>query len=246
MARDLDHLRRSAEQLVRRELGSRIARDAARHGLRRGARAIGRRLRNATLTVVVLLGLLVLSGIVTGGISLLTLLAAIVLIPLAALLVLFWPSSQRRNRSSPLVDGGVAVRLDRLAERTEVRLMERCRHLPGTAAPTLDRIVGRLRDLRPALARLTPDSPVGGDAERLIGKHLPGLVDTYLALPPSDRAFGSADSQRFTASLGLVADELDGLCASLGEDCRHGFDTELRFLETRYGKNSLLSLDRPA
>jgi hypothetical protein len=63
---------------------------------------------------------------------------------------------------------------------------------------------------------------------------MPRLVDTYLELPPSSRVPGSEASKRFTESLGIVADELDNLLQRATHDRQSSFETQNRFIETRY------------
>ena len=75
---------------------------------------------------------------------------------------------------------------------------------------------------------------LAGDARRLIGQHLPRLIDSYLELPASARAAGSESSQRFTESLDIVANELDSLLDTCCRDRQLSFDTQQRFIETRY------------
>lgn len=243
MARDLDHVRR-AEELVRRNLGSRAARDRARQRVERGARSVLRRLRNAALTFVGLLVLLI-AGFATGALGIVSGLLGLLAAFIITLMVLFWPSRRRPAQPPRTIDGGAATRLDRLAAQAEAYLLDRNRALPHLAAPALDRIVERLRDLEPSLATVPPEAPIGGEAQRLIGQHLPGLIDNYLALPPSERPFEGDNSRRLAESLGIVADELDELCERIGEERRTGFETERRFLETRYQGGDRLSLDRP-
>ena len=101
----------------------------------------------------------------------------------------------------------------------------------------------RNRHLEPALAGVSSDTPIGGEAQRLIGQHLPGLVNTYNGLPPPERQKGS-DADRILADrLDVVADELDHLCERVGCEKRARFDTETRFIETRYREGGL-SLDK--
>jgi hypothetical protein len=153
---------------------------------------------------------------------------------IVAFLVLFLPVRDGPERRPTVIDGGAAVRLDALAAQAENYLFDRSRALPHHAGPALDRILERLRDLEPALATVPVETPVGGEAQRLIGQHLPGLIDNYLALPASERPFDGDNSRRLGESLGIVADELDHLCERIGEERRTGFETERRFLETRY------------
>lgn len=244
MARELDHVRRRSEELVRRNLGSRASRDRARQKVERGARSVLRRMRNAALTFVGLLVLLIL-GFATGTLGIVSGLLGLVAAFVITLMVLFWPARQRPIAPPRTIDGGTVTRLDLLANQAEGYLLDRNQALPQLAAPALDRIVLRLRDLEPSLATVPADVPIGGEAQRLIGQHLPGLIDNYLSLPPSERPFDGDNSRRLAESLGIVADELDHLCERIGEERRTGFETERRFLETRYRDGDRLSLDRP-
>jgi hypothetical protein len=61
-------------------------------------------------------------------------------------------------------------------------------------------------------------------------------VDSFLELPPAARAPGSENSRRLTESLDVVAEELTRLSGEIGHQRRLGFDTQHRFIETRYGR----------
>jgi len=218
-------------------------------GLERGVRSLLIRLRRAGLTFAGLLAALVVYMIGFGGVGFFTFLLAMFAILLMTLMVVFLPVRDRGRPSEewtakPVVDGGAAVRLDRLTAQTEAWLVQRCRALPHQAGPALDRIVFRLRELEPSLATVPSQSQIGGEAQRLIGQHLPSLVDTYLGLPPAERGFHSPTSERLADSLGIVADQLDDLCERIADERRMGFETERRFIETRYKDGDRLSLDR--
>jgi len=251
MSRELDLFRRQAEQLMQRNTGSsRAAREAAKRSLERGVRSFLIRLRRAGITFTALLGALVVYMIAAGFPGIVTLALALLAILLAAIVVMFLPVRQRRRdpaarQPRPVVDGGKAVRLDQLAAGTEDWLLERCRALPHQAAPALDRVIDRLRDLEPSLATVPSATPLGGQAQRLIGEHLPGLVDTYLNLPPAERGFHSETSRQLAESLGIVADQLDDLCERVATERRMGFDTERRFIESRYRDGDRLGIDPP-
>ncbi len=237
-------MRRDFEDQVRRQFGSQAARDAHKRRLERGVRAIGRRLRNSAIAFVALLFLIIL-GISTGVLGWITAPLALIATFVISVLVLFWPSSGgSRDDFGPVIDATATHRLDRLASQTEDWLVQRAGGLPREAAPALDRIVDRLRELEPVLARTPSDSPNGGEAQRLIGQHLPGLVNTWLGLPPQERAPGAEHSHRLADSLAIVADELDHLCEKVGCERIASFDVERRFIETRYRDGNDLSLDK--
>ena len=238
-------MRRDFEDQVRRQFGSSAAREANKRRLERGVRAVGRRLRNSAIAFVGLLFLIIV-GIATGALGWITAPLALVATFIISVLVLFWPSSSRARGDDfgPVIDATATHRLDRLAAQTEDWLVQRARALPNEAGPSLDRIVARLRELEPALAGTLSDTPNGGEAQRLIGQHLPGLVNTYLGLPPQERAPGAEHSRRLADSLVIVADELDHLCEKVGCERIASFDVERRFIETRYRDGNDLSLDK--
>ena len=160
-----------------------------------------------------------------------------------AFISLSWPSRpqgaagrRRRTARRPLP-------LAELAARAEEGLLDRCRELPGRAQGAADAILARLAELQPHLGALDPQSVLAGDARRLIGQHLPRLVDSYLELPASARAPGSESSQRFTESLVIVANELDSLLDTCCRDRQMNFDTQRRFIETRYNDDGSLRGD---
>lgn len=228
--------------------GSRAAREAARRNLERGVRSFLIRLRRAGFTFVALFSALVVYMIVYGFIGIFTLMFALAGILLLSMLVMTFPVRDRRPKRPPegaVVDGGTAARLDVLTHQTEEWLVERCRALPSQAGPALDRIVFRLRDLAPSLATVPADTALGGEAKRLIGEHLPNLVTTYLSLPPGERSFYSDTSERLSESLGIVADQMDDLCERVAQERRMGFETERRFIESRYSDDENLKLGRP-
>jgi hypothetical protein len=238
-------MRRDFEDQVRRQFGSNAAREANKRRLERGVRAVGRRLRNSAIAFLAML-LLIIGGIATGYLGIVTTLLALIATFIIAVLVLFWPSGVRGRDDDlgPVIDATATHRLDRLASQTEDWLVQRSRDLPHEAGPALDRIVARLRDLEPALAGTSSDTPNGGQAQRLIGQHLPGLVNTWLGLPQQERRPGADHSHRLADSLSIVADELDDLCEKVGCERIASFDVERRFIETRYRDGNDLSLDK--
>ena len=102
------------------------------------------------------------------------------------------PLLARRPQGAETADpsGAPALPLAELAARAEEGLLDRCPELPGRALGAADAILARLAELQPHLGELDPQSVLAGDARRLIGQHLPRLVDSYLELPASARASG--------------------------------------------------------
>jgi hypothetical protein len=231
MRHEIERALLDTEDFLQRQLGSRAAREMSKRKVKRGMSEVLRRVRRAALIVLVLMAALIGTSIFTS-IGFFTWMLAIPTIFLAAFLSLFWPARGRRQEERSPAVSGVAAGLDLLAGRTEEWLLERCQYLPRPALPAADFIVGRLRELQPELARVNPNSPVAGEAQRLIGQHLPRLVEAYLELPAQN--LGGENAERLTASLDTVAEELDRLSDAICRDRGLTFETQTRYIESRY------------
>jgi hypothetical protein len=233
---DFDRALTETEDFLSRQLGSRAAREAQKRKVQRGVREVLRRVRRSALLFVSLLAALTLYSIFVAPIGFLTWLVAIPTIFLAALVLLFWPSRRRQAAASETT---TPARLESAAAETEEWLLARCHELPRAALRSVDAILAHLAELQPNLAALPPDAPLEGEARRLICQHLPRLVDTYLSLPPAARGPDSENSERLTESLGIVAGELERLSGEISRDGHLSFDTQHRFIETRYKDRGL-------
>ncbi|HET9427200.1 MAG TPA: hypothetical protein VFO69_02465 [Allosphingosinicella sp.] len=234
MGFELERILYDTEDFLLRTMRSGTVRQAQRKRAQRKWQEAMRRMRRATWILAGLLIMLVGAGIVTD-IGFFTWLVALPTAFFVAFLSLFWPSRQKaeapqRMESAPL---------EEMAIRAADGLLDRCDELPGRAIGSADLIIGRLHELAPHLGALRSGDPAEGDARRLICQHLPRLVDTYLDLPPSMRAPGSEATTRFTESLTIVAQEFDSLLDRCCRDRQLGFETQHRFIETRYRDGSL-------
>lgn len=234
MRGDLERALVDTEEFLHRQLGSRAAREASKRKVKRGIGEVLRRVRRAALVVLVLMASLIGWSILISPIGFLTWLLAIPTVFLAALVTLFWPSGRKRRDEQWSEAPAAPARLDALAGRTEEWLLERCEALPRPALPAADFILGRLRELQPELARLNPAAPVAGEAQRLIGQHLPRLIDSYVELPPAGRDPHGENGRRLTESLDIVAEELDRLSDEICRERGLRFETQTRFIESRY------------
>jgi hypothetical protein len=232
MAFELERILYETEDFLRRSIATPSRREAKRRKAQRRLMEAMRRARRAGLILAGLLLALVAASVVLGGIGFFTWVVALPTAFFIAFLSMFWGT---KRQEEPVAQGDApALPLAELAARAEEGLLDRCNELPGRALPTADAILARLAELQPHLGALDPQSVLAGDARRLIGQHLPRLIDSYLELPPSARAAGSESSQRFTGSLNIVANELDSLLETCCRDRQLSFDTQQRFIETRY------------
>ena len=173
-------------------------------------------------------------GWVAGGMGLGLFLLAILLVPMAAIAGLLLPVG------GPDVDAIDKAAPAELPAITEVFLDRQRKVLPRLAAPQLDGIAVQLAALETQLARVPADHPVAQDIGRLLGNHLPELVDRYTRIPPLQRSStvehdGRTPELTVIDGLKAVENELSRASASLAEGDRDGLRIQGKFLEARYG-----------
>ena len=106
--------------------------------------------------------------------------------------------------------------------------------LPPEARELYDSILSILGDLPPHLAGIEPNATLAWDARRLIGQHLPGLVETWARLPGVARERDSEAKARLLKGLATLETELTDLCREASRETRMWLETQERYLESRY------------
>ena len=81
---------------------------------------------------------------------------------------------------------------------------------------------------------------------RLLGKHLPELVDRYEKVAPAQRKVatvpgGPTIERQLIDGLSLIEAELVRVNDQLGKDDRDAFAVQGKFLENRYGRDGTLT-----
>ena len=117
------------------------------------------------------------------------------------------------------------------------------RGLPAPAQAEIDRIGNALTPLRVSLARLGDTVPEAQDARRLLSIHLPGLIDRYLHVPAAYRTEadgeGKTVDQRLTEALAAGREALTDISDSLARGDVAAFETQGRFIQSRYKDDAL-------
>ncbi|HEY0413061.1 MAG TPA: hypothetical protein VGD66_07960, partial [Allosphingosinicella sp.] len=102
------------------------------------------------------------------------------------------------------------------------------------AEASLDIILVHLADLPPYLAQLDPNATLAWDARRLLGDHLPRLVDAWCGLPAVTREKDAEARGRLTDGLATLAEELARLTGEVSRDERMRLEAQSRFVASRY------------
>ena len=124
--------------------------------------------------------------------------------------------------------------LGHLAADAEEWLLTRRPGLPRDVLHAVDEILVHLGDLQPHLDRIDPHASLAWDARRLIGDHLPRLIENWCDLPTAVREQDPALADRLVESLETLEDELARLCRDISRSTLVDFEARRRFIESRY------------
>ena len=220
------------EAVARYDGGTAEAAGARRRHYGRMAQSVGRRLGNMGMAIGALVVATIGFGLLVNPIGW----AGLFFVSLAILAVLIffsvWPVDTKRTTFS-----------EQLPTRTVVRQLEGLlvRHrsaLPAVASRRVDAISAQLPMLESRLAEVDALDPLAQDARRLMGKHLPDLIDRYERVPAAYRnerdGEGMTVDERLVASLDTARAALDEIGAKLAHSDRQAFETQGRFIESRY------------
>jgi len=212
-------------------------RDAARRERQRLNADLGRRFARVAVAV----GLISLVTIIVGlimPIGMFGFLAAVGLAIGAAGLLGFMPSREARlpAPSADLPNGEMVQRFDSYLFRAR-------RGLPAPAQSEIDAISAVLPSLRETMERVDTLDPSAQDARRLMSIHLPGLIDRYARVPVSYRAEvdgeGKTVDERLVEGLAASRAALGEISQKLAKADMAAFETQGRFIASRYGEESI-------
>ena len=136
-----------------------------------------------------------------------------------------------------LPNGEMVRRFDSYIYRTRAAL-------PAPAQAEIDQLSAQLPPLKTTLERLETLDPNAQDARRLMSIHLPGLIDRYLHVPSAYRGQpdgeGITVDQRLVEALGASRAALTEITEKLAKADMMAFETQGRFIKSRYGEDGEL------
>lgn len=201
---------------------------------RRGTAAFARRVANFAMVIGALVVATIAFGLIIGPIGIGGLFAVMALALLALIFFSVWPTERRRK---------VAPFRDDMPNQAIVRRLDDLLHnyrgaLPAPAAVQAEQIGRQLPLLESRLAELDTLDPLAQDARRLMGRHLPDLIERYERVPPQYRherdGEGLTVDDRLAAGLDAANEALRELGAKLAREDVDALHVQGRFIETRY------------
>jgi len=200
--------------------------------------AWARRIATALIAIGIVMAATIVIGIVVDGIGL----GGFVLSLLAMAAAAFFILMPRRER--PIVDYKEDMPNQAVVQRLGTLLTRKRAALPAPAARTIDAISQQLPLLESRLAETQMLDPLAQDARRLMGKHLPELIERYERVPAAYRAErdgeGLTVDERLVQGLDAAGKALDDLGRKLAREDMDAFETQGRFIESRYKDDGAL------
>ena len=205
---------------------------AQRRQYGRSAKSVGKRLANMGMAIAALIVATLVFGLVVQPIGWTGLF--IVALAIMAILILFsrTPSEPKRVAYSEQLPTKTVVR------QLDSFLVSQRPALPAPAVRRVDAISAQLPLLESRLAEVDVLDPLAQDARRLMGKHLPELIDRYERVPAAYRherdGEGLTVDERLVAGLDAANTALGEIGAKLAREDLSAFETQGRFIESRY------------
>ena len=233
-ARNSDVIIREARQslALQRAGGRRVAPQGAQR-IRRGH--FGRKLRNVAFAVVgIWLGLTILGSIISG-IGFTGLAMGVAATVAAVWLFGSYPKLKVPSRAD-IDPASPDVRA--LVGRTELWLESQRRALPAPAVKLVDLIGLQLDALGEQLVGLDQASPQAVEVRKLVGQHLPEMIDGYQKIPEQlrhEERAGTTPSKQFVDGLQTISGEIDSVTRQLAAGALDNLAIKTRYLEYKYG-----------
>ena len=215
-------------------------REAARRERQRLNAGLGRAAARAGIGIVAVSLAAIAIGLFVTPIGMFGFLAAVGLAVGVGVLLLGSGSREvaAPNVAPDLPNGQMVARFDSYLFRAR-------RALPGPAQAEIDRLSAQLPALRQTLERIPDLDPNAQDARRLMSTHLPNLIDRYLHVPNVYRGQldgeGVSVDDRLVEALAAGRAALNDIVENLARNDLAAFETQGRFIQSRYKEDSLIS-----
>ena len=197
----------------------------------RRAHFYGKVARAAMAVGVVLVGAGII-GAVIDGIGFWGVMITALLGTAAAYLLLRYP-----EMPMPTAESLRQTDLGTLAGKTEIWLEAQRPALPAPAIPIVQVIGLRLDALAPQLQALEESNPASREVRKLVGEHLPELINSYKRIPEPLRRQdngGKTPEQQLVDGLKRIDLEIETMTSQIARGELDKLATRERFLEIRY------------
>lgn len=221
----LQRQREGGRRVTRCSIGKRSAEMKRLHMLRKATRM--------AFAVMAILFAALVTGLVINGIGF-TGIVVTFLAVVAALGVLGTFPRMKVPELSALNRGDVRS----MVARTELWLEAQRPALPAPAVTLVDQIGVQLDGLGLQLEGIDPAEPATQEVRKLVGEHLPGMVESYRRIPANlrrEQRDGRNADQQLVDGLSKISAEIDAVTRQLAAGDLDALAVRGRFLDYKYG-----------
>lgn len=126
-----------------------------------------------------------------------------------------------------------------LVGRTELWLEHQRNYLPDSAVTIVDKIGVQLDALGAQLEGFDQGHPQAIEIRKLVGEHLPEMIESYRKIPGhlrrEKRAGGESPDEQLVENLGKISNEIDSITRQLAEGSLDDLAIKGRYLDYKYG-----------
>ena len=205
---------------------------------RRGGTGWAKKIATTLIAVAIVMVATIVLGVIVDGIGIGGFMLSILAMAAAAAFFLV------PRREKPIVDYKDDMPNQAVVQRLDTLLTRKRAALPALAGRRIDAISQQLPMLESRLGETQILDPLAQDARRLMGKHLPELIERYERVPPAYRAErdgeGLTVDERLIQGLDAAKTALDDLGRKLAHEDLSAFETQGRFIESRYKEDGTL------
>ncbi|QZH75846.1 MAG: hypothetical protein JY451_04455 [Erythrobacter sp.] len=184
--------------------------------------------------VLAILAAMTVAGIVLNGIGFTGVMMAAFAVVAAAFIFANYPKVKVPKRA----DLTRTQDARQLVARTELWLESQRPALPAPAVTLVDSLGVQLDALGRQLEHIDPAHPAAAEVRKLVGEHLPEMIDSYRRIPDHLRRetrAGSTPDAQLVEGLGKIGREIDSVTRQLAEGSLDDLAIKSRYLDYRYG-----------
>ena len=193
-----------------------------------------KKLRNIALAAAGIFAFATIAGIVIDGIGFTGIVVTVMALLGAGFIFGKFPRLKVPQRAD-LNKGDVR----QMVARTELWLENQRPALPPPAITLVDKIGTQLDALGLQLETIDQAHPAAQETRKLVGEHLPEMVDAYRRIPAAlrgEKRAGSTPDEQLVESLGKISGEIDHVTRQLAEGSLDDLAIRTRYLDYRYGE----------
>ncbi len=126
-----------------------------------------------------------------------------------------------------------------LVGRTELWLEAQRPALPPPAVTLVDQIGVQLDALGLQLQTVDQEHPAAREVRKLVGEHLPEMVDSYRKVPANlrgEKRAGATPDEQLTQGLGNISKEIESVTRQLADGALDDLAIKNRYLDYKYGE----------